>query len=441
MPQNDALITHLAQLLGGIGLDPKGKTVLEIGAGIGEDTGFWLSRGACVTAAVSRPGNLESSRRKFPSITAIELSLDQPERVEIGAHDIICAFGALRGLRDPAGALALLADKCSEYLFLETCVGYGATFEVNPVAGPDHSRLATGHGCRPTRYWIFEELKKHFPHVYQPSYQPDHPEFPTDWLQSAPEQPEPLARTTFVAARKPINAQYFFPRVLDRQTRRAKLHKPLKPGLDTLLAREGFGLVIDVGANQGQFAAKMRGLGYKGPIACFEPMATAFARLVAATEDDDFISPFPFALGARAEIREIFVSGNSASSSFLPIEERTVSAEPMTAVVGTETVDVRRLDDLADEVFSAAHAGPVLLKLDTQGTEREVLDGAAATLARIDFVLSECSLISVYQGEPLIEDQIAWMRNRGFDPVSMELGWSDPQTGQTYQIDILFKRR
>ena len=443
LAHNDARLDHLARLLSSIGLDPKNKTVLEVGAGIGDHTGFWLKRAAAVTATEPRPENLKIIRQRFPSTRSFQLDLDRPEGTEVDKHNIVYAFGVLYHLRNPAGALSFLADKCSEFLFLETCVSYGDDLAVNITKerGENPSQATSGYGCRPTRSWIFEELKKHFPHVYQPSFQPDHPQFPTDWLQPASERKEMLARTTFVAARRPINSQFFFPRVLDQQARQMKRETPVKPGLDGMLARTEFGLVLDVGANHGQFAAKMRGLGYKGPIASFEPMATAFARLAAASKEDSFVTPFHFALGARTETREIFISGNSASSSFLPIERTTVAAEPMTAVVGKETVEVRRLDEIAEEILSPANGGHVLLKLDTQGSEREVLEGAEKTLQSIDFILCECSLISVYQGEPLIEDQIGLMRKKGFDPISMELGWSDQGTGHTYQVDVLFKRR
>ncbi|MCK5746342.1 MAG: FkbM family methyltransferase, partial [Oricola sp.] len=156
---------------------------------------------------------------------------------------------------------------------------------------------------------------------------------------------------------------------------------------------------------------------------------------------DPNLTAFPFALGAEAGRQDIFISGNSASSSFLPIEEATVGAEPMTAVVGRESVEIRRLDDIAADILSAANAGPILLKLDTQGTERQVMQGGAAALEKIDYILCECSLVPVYKGEPVIEEQILWMREKGFDPISLEPGWSDPETGETYQVDALFRRR
>lgn len=440
---NKARLLHLARLIGSIGIDPNGKSVLEVGTGVSDYTEFWLKRGARIAVTDAHQENIAVIKERFPDAKAFALNLDTPsETIDVSQHSIVHTSGALNCLRNPARAIAFLAGKCEELMLVEIAV---AGSDASTIAfinedgdGPSISNRAVT--CLPTRMWVFNELRKHFTYVYQPSYQPDHQDFPTKWR--ADSRSSALAGcTTFIASRSPLTAGTFFPRVLDNQTRQIKRDGAVKPGLDNFLSGVGFGLVLDVGANQGQFARKLRQLGYEGPIASFEPMAVAFARLQALATKDAGISAFHFALGARAERRDIFISGNSASSSFLPIEDMTVDAEPLTAVVGKETVEIRRLDEVAKETFAIAQSGPVLLKLDTQGTERQVLEGAGAALRKVDYILSECSLVSVYQGEPLAETQIAWMRNKGFDPIAVESGWSDPKTGQTYQIDILFKRR
>lgn len=442
LAHNKARLLHVARLLGSMGLKPQGKTVLEVGAGIGDHTQFWVDRGALVTSTDAREENVDFIRERFPDIASFALDLDHADGPDVAPHEIVYAFGLLYHLNDPAGAIAFLSQKCTGMMLLETCVSYGDGLEVNlidePAANP--SQAASGVGCRPTRRWVFEELKKHFPHVYQPSYQPDHPQFPIDWSPDADQQGR-LSRTTFIASRRPINASTFFPSVLDHQTRQANRDTTVKPGLDGILERADFGLVLDVGANQGQFVWKLRELGYSGPIASFEPMQEAFRRLSTIAARDENLMVFNTALGANNEAREIFISGNSASSSFLRIEDMTVRAEPLTSVIGKEVVQIQRLDDIAEPIFAMRKPGPVLLKLDTQGYERNVLEGAAATLADVDYILAECSLIPVYQGEPLIEDQIGWLRQRGFVPVSMALGWSDQTSGHTYQTDILFQRQ
>ncbi|WP_411819521.1 class I SAM-dependent methyltransferase [Hyphococcus formosus] len=439
---NEARLSHLAKMLSDIGVSGEDMSVLELGAGVGDHTDFWLNRGAKVTVTDGRAENLAIVKSRFPSIEVCQLDLDNGLESSMPDHDIVYAYGILYHLRDPAAALAYMADKCRRFLFLETCVnpvGDMNVLSVNETA-EDPSQAMHGVGCRPSRRWIFEELKQYFPYVYQPSYQPEHEQFPLAWADVTGGTGK-LARSIFVAAREPIDAGTFFPHLLETQVHVPQRHSQKGIGIDNFLKSGQFGLIIDVGANKGQFAANMRRLGYEGPIVSFEPLSSAFAKLRSSAEIDGNIRPFNFALGDKEAIEKIYISGNSASTSFLPLEERTVHNEPLTGMVGEEIVEVKRFDDLSDEVFSQRQDGPVLLKLDTQGTERQVLSGASDSLDKIDFILSECSLVSVYKGEPLVEDQIRWMREKGFDPISMGLGWSSPETGETFQIDILFKRR
>ncbi|MEM9284262.1 MAG: FkbM family methyltransferase [Pseudomonadota bacterium] len=441
LADNKARLDHMRHLLRDIGFDPKSKNVLEIGAGIGDHTEFWRNLGANVTVTDARADNIAAVKKRFIDQYAFVLDLDHPDENVVDPHPVVYAYGVLEHLSNPGDALAYLASKCTDLLFIETRVSYGdqpeISFHEEPSDNP--SQAISGRGCRPTRAWVFDKLKEHFPCVYQPSYQPVHDQFPTEW-ESKSAKPSHRVRTTFVASRRPLRAGSLFPYVLQRQTRRKVRAKSVKAGLESLLEHTSFELVIDVGANQGQFAKRMRALGHNGRIASFEPLRSAFDRLAAVTGDNDQHRAFPFALGAVDETRDLNVSGNSASTSLLPLTSMTTNAEPMTAVVGTEIVQVRRLDDLADEVFGTGVAGNVLLKLDVQGTELDVLEGATESLSRVTHVLSECSLVPVYEGEPLIEDQVAWMRKEGFHPISLDLGWSDQATGETYQVDILFTR-
>jgi hypothetical protein len=72
-----------------------------------------------------------------------------------------------------------------ELLVLETCVSFGSESAVNLVDENIKSptQAFTGHGCRPTRPWIMETLRRDFAHVYVPRSQPDHAQFPIDWTR------------------------------------------------------------------------------------------------------------------------------------------------------------------------------------------------------------------------------------------------------------------
>ena len=109
-------------------------------------------------------------------------------------------------------------------MLVETCVSYGDDERINALREPrDHpSQAVSGTGCRPTRPWVFGQLRRHFEHVYVTRTQPHHPEFPLDWsADRGAEQGRRLARSVFVASRRPIDNPQLSPELLVRQTRQA----------------------------------------------------------------------------------------------------------------------------------------------------------------------------------------------------------------------------
>lgn len=215
---NHARLLHLDFVLRNAGIETAGLSLIEVGAGIGDHTPFWLERGCKVTITEPREENLAILRERFPSHDIRAFDLDK-EAAPQETFDIVYAYGLLYHLSDPAGGIAKMAGLCSGMLFLETCVSYGSELAQNLVDenALTPSQATSGTGCRPTRPWIFTELKKHWPHVYQPSTQPTHAQFPTDWRpEAAPEKG--LVRTTFVASRNPIQSATLFPHLLERQS-------------------------------------------------------------------------------------------------------------------------------------------------------------------------------------------------------------------------------
>jgi 2-polyprenyl-3-methyl-5-hydroxy-6-metoxy-1,4-benzoquinol methylase len=130
---NHARQSHLASL----GLDLAGKTVLEVGAGIGLHTPFFLERGCSVTVTDGRAENVAEIARRHPGVkTAIvDLEVDRP--IELGRFDVIYCYGLLYHLSNPQRALARLADVCDGQLLLETAVSPGTHDELLLVRDPD----------------------------------------------------------------------------------------------------------------------------------------------------------------------------------------------------------------------------------------------------------------------------------------------------------------
>lgn len=206
-----------------------------------------------------------------------------------------------------------------------------------------------------------------------------------------------------------------------------------------LLESYAIDTVLDIGANTGQFARQLRDyLGYAGRILSFEPLSTAFAALKAGAEGDPAWQVFNFALGDAAEKREINVAGNSYSSSLLRMLPAHLQSAPDSRTVGKETIEIRTLDSLFGELCKAARN--LYMKIDTQGYESKVLKGAENSLARIDTVQMEMSLVPLYEGELLLNEMCALLSGRGYTLVALENGFSDPASGQLLQVDGIFHR-
>ena len=117
-------------------------------------------------------------------------------------------------------------------------------------------------------------------------------------------------------------------------------------------------LVLDVGANDGEYAISLRRLGYTGRIVSFEPLPDAAAALRARHANDTSWSSYEVALGDTAGEAELRIAGNSASSSLLPMLPSHEAYAPESAVVGNVTVRVATLDSLADEVLAGSRTVP-----------------------------------------------------------------------------------
>jgi FkbM family methyltransferase len=198
-------------------------------------------------------------------------------------------------------------------------------------------------------------------------------------------------------------------------------------------------LVLDVGANQGQFASEIRRGGYTGKIVSFEPLSDAHSKLLPASAKDAAWDVYArCALGDHSGEIEINIAGNSLSSSILPMLSAHQTAAPESAYQGRELVSVKTLDSVATPYMKSASAP--FLKIDTQGYESKVLDGAGITLPFVRGVLVELSLVPLYKGQPLWMEMIERLEAAGFVLWCFSPVFSDPRDGRTLQVDGVFYR-
>lgn len=192
---------HLASL----GLDLANSTVLEVGAGIGDHTSFFLDRGCEVVSTEARQDNLEILRYRYPNLQVRHLDLDNPDPTFNEVFDIVYCYGLLYHLQNPIEAIEFMSRCCQKMLLLETCVSFGDEELINPCLerAENPSQAISGHGCRPTRKWVYNRLKQHFDFVYMPITQPNHQEFPLDWTVAP--STNILTRSVYIASRQPLD--------------------------------------------------------------------------------------------------------------------------------------------------------------------------------------------------------------------------------------------
>lgn len=209
--------------------------------------------------------------------------------------------------------------------------------------------------------------------------------------------------------------------------------------IQALLAHHQIDLVLDVGANSGQYAVALRRAGYAGHILSFEPLRDAWEQCKANASRDPLWSVAPqMALGATEGRVEIHVAKNSVSSSILPMHDTHRAAAADASYVGIESVDLRRLDRVAREAIDSARRP--FLKIDTQGYEREVLEGASDVIDRLWGIQLEISLTPLYEGSPTLADILRLMEQSGFVPQALLPGFSELRSGRMLQVDGLFFR-
>jgi len=204
------------------------------------------------------------------------------------------------------------------------------------------------------------------------------------------------------------------------------------------IGRLGVDLVIDVGANLGQFVGWIRDRGYRGPLISFEPQEAAFSSCKEAWVGDSNWWGYQTALGEEDGSSDFHVAGNSMSSSLLPMLESHVVALPESAIVSTGRVPVTRLDRITHHAITASKS--IFLKIDTQGYELPVLRGAKGLMDKVAFIEAELSIVPLYEGQVLMADMLTEIARLGFTMVWIEPGFSDQANARLLQVDGLFVR-
>lgn len=208
----------------------------------------------------------------------------------------------------------------------------------------------------------------------------------------------------------------------------------------TLLGLAGLemGTVIDVGANQGQFARLISGFFPRAQVYCFEPLPGPFQALSAwAQTQNERVHCFQMALGDQEGEAEMHLhEQHTPSSSLLPSTDTCHRLYPQTQAESMTRVRVSTLDQELDAVI-ATMPTPILLKLDVQGFEDRVLRGGKRVLSHCRAVVLEVSVEPLYDGQAEFIDLLSILRDSGFRYAG-NLDQSYGDDGRVLFFDALF---
>ena len=215
--------------------------------------------------------------------------------------------------------------------------------------------------------------------------------------------------------------------------------KDLDAQLVATLERQGVDAVVDIGANLGQYATRLRAAGWRGPVLSIEPIPEVHAALVrrAATDPAWEIAP-PMAIGAEGGETLLEVSAESDMSSTLRQSALLREISPSSAVVRRIAVPQRRLDEL--DALRLRPWRRLFVKIDVQGSEPAVLAGMDGLWPRVQGLQLEMALVPLYEGERPWLDTIAGLAARGFAPHLLFPGYFARALGRQVQLDAVFYR-
>ncbi len=207
----------------------------------------------------------------------------------------------------------------------------------------------------------------------------------------------------------------------------------------SMLKTNKVNLIFDVGANAGQFGVLLRKIGFDGKIISFEPLSDAREILLNISKNDPLWQiALQTAIGEENGEIEIQIAGNSQSSSVLDMLETHVRAAPDSKYIGKEKVALRTLDSIASDYMDSNSIA--FIKIDTQGYETQVMNGAKKLMNQIVGIQVEISLVPLYKGQCLFDEMLKKLKNDGFELWSISTVFSDPNTGQLLQVDATFFR-
>ena len=197
----------------------------------------------------------------------------------------------------------------------------------------------------------------------------------------------------------------------------------------------GIKTVLDIGGNVGRFSKTMEYLFPDAKIIAFEPLPSCHGKMVKLMNNYKNFRSYNIGLGDEPAEMEMEESNHDPSSSLLPMAELHKDAFPFAEGGKKKKVQVKRLDDLEDEL---SIQGPMMIKVDVQGFEEKVIAGGLEVFAKAKILVLELSFQELYEGQPFFDDIYKMLIPLGFKFYGNMGLMKHPKTGLPLDADCLF---
>lgn len=204
---NHARLAHLESLQ----LPLEGRSVLDVGCGVGHLAQFFVRKNCNVLCLDARPENIARARELYPGLEAHVANIEIDVLSRFGTFDVVFSYGLLYHLENPIAGLRNMASVSKELLLLETVVCDHAL----PILQIEDETLSfsqalRGLGSRPSPSYVTMALNRlGFRFVYAPNVPPTHQDFRFEWKNNLDVRREGhLLRCVFVASRIELHNQH-----------------------------------------------------------------------------------------------------------------------------------------------------------------------------------------------------------------------------------------
>lgn len=213
-------------------------------------------------------------------------------------------------------------------------------------------------------------------------------------------------------------------RLIQRAGRRVGLSISRYPPPNTLewltqqvFAKLDINCVLDVGAYRGEYVSFLRNeVLFDGHVFSFEPATASYQKLEAVLRDDQRWQGLQYGLGSNGGTAtlNVFTSGDF-NSLLWPNGYGSQRFATLAGDTVVEEIEIRRLDEVLPDLLERVPSPRVFLKMDTQGSDMDVIEGAQKALPSITALQLELSVRPIYDGQPSLPQTMAALADLGFE--------------------------